>query len=41
LPSQIGRYEIRKELGNFASGATRRLDVDVGRLRGRLSLAWK
>ena len=27
--------------GTFASGATRRLDVDVGRLRGKLSLAWK
>ena len=27
--------------GTFASGATRRLGVDVGRLRGKLSLAWK
>ena len=27
--------------GTFAAGATRRLDVDVGRLRGNLSLAWK
>jgi len=27
--------------GTFASGTTRRLGVDVGRLRGKLSLAWK
>jgi serine/threonine-protein kinase len=27
--------------GTFASGVTRRLGVDVGRLRGKLSLAWK
>ena len=27
--------------GTFRPGATRRLDVDVGRLRGNLSLAWR
>jgi hypothetical protein len=27
--------------GRFAPGATRRLDVNVGRLRGNLSLDWK
>jgi serine/threonine-protein kinase len=48
-----GRHEVRVQVrwdknvrtsriqGTFASGATRRLDVDVGRLRGKLSLAWK
>lgn len=48
-----GRHEVRVRVrwdknvktsriqGTFASGATRRLDVDVGRLRGKLSLAWK
>jgi hypothetical protein len=27
--------------GRFAAGATRRLDVGVGRIGGKLSLDWK
>jgi len=48
-----GRHEVRVQVsweknvktsrisGRFAPGATRRLDVNVGRLRGNLSLEWK
>ena len=48
-----GRHEVRVQVswdknvktsriwGRFAPGATRRLDVNVGRLRGNLSLDWK
>ena len=48
-----GRHEVRVQVswdtnvktsrisGTFAPGSTRCLDVEVGRLRGNLSLAWK
>jgi eukaryotic-like serine/threonine-protein kinase len=53
LTLEPGRHEVRVQVkwddnvktgrisGTFAPGATRRLDVAVGRIRGKLSLDWK
>ena len=53
LALEAGRHDVRVRVswdehvktsrisGTFAPGSTRRLDLEVGRLRGNLSLAWK
>jgi eukaryotic-like serine/threonine-protein kinase len=53
LTLEPGRHEVRVQVkwddnvktglisGSFPPGATRRLDVEIGRIRGKLSLNWK